>query len=91
MQSIQLLSSSCTALARQCIADFEVNEAKLAENLARNPVLVTALNRKVGYARAAEIAKRAYAEGRDIMEVAVEMTDLDPAQLHELLDPANLV
>ena len=91
LQSIQLLSSSCNALAQRCIKDFEVKEDNLAANLARNPVLVTALNAEIGYSRAAEIAKRAYEEGRDIVEVAQEMTDLDHDRLQELLDPRNLV
>ncbi|MCX2979274.1 class II fumarate hydratase [Halieaceae bacterium IMCC14734] len=91
LQSIQLLSSSCSALTQRCVADFEVREENLAANLARNPVLVTALNREIGYTGAAEIAKRAYQEGRDILDVAQEMTDLGIDRLQELLDPGNLV
>ena len=90
-QSILLLSSSCIALAEHCINDFEVLVKNIQARLSRNPILVTALNSKIGYARAAEIAKRAYQEDRDIIDVALEMTDLDAAVLAELLDPANLV
>jgi fumarate hydratase class II len=68
-----------------------VNTETIEANLARNPVLVTALNREIGYSRAAEIAKRAYKEGRPILDVAVEMTDLGEAHLRELLDPQKLV
>ena len=73
------------------MADFVVNTQTIEANLARNPVLVTALNREIGYSRAAEIAKRAYKEGRPILDVAVEMADLDEARLRELLDPQKLV
>jgi fumarate hydratase class II len=90
-QSILLLANSCDALAQQCIADFEVLFSNIQANLARNPILVTALNARVGYARAADIARRAYHEGRDILDVALEMTDLNANELAALLDPANLV
>jgi fumarate hydratase, class II len=91
LQSIALLANSCAALADNCIADFTVNSANIEANLARNPVLVTALNREIGYSRAAEIAKRAYREGRPIIAVAAEMTDLPQQALAALLDPKNLV
>ena len=65
LQSIDVMASSCTALADQCIVDFQVNHNNLQAALAKNPVLVTALNPLIGYLRAAEIAKRAYSEQRD--------------------------
>jgi len=58
--------------------------------LARNPILVTALNPIIGYEKAAEIAKKAYKEGRPIIEVALEETDLSESRLKKLLDPAKL-
>jgi fumarate hydratase class II len=60
------------------------------EALARNPILVTALNPIIGYERGAAIAKKAYAEGRPILEVAAEMTDLSVDELRRLLDPKTL-
>jgi fumarate hydratase, class II len=91
LQSISLLANSCTALADNCIADFLVNRATIEANLARNPILVTALNQEIGYSRAAEIAKRAYQEGRAIFEVAAEMTDLPQEKLAVLLNPKKLI
>jgi fumarate hydratase class II len=91
LQSVGLLANSCTALAQTAIADFVVNTENIEAGLARNPILITALNREIGYSRAAEIAKRAYREGRPIVDVAMEMTDLDEARLRQLLDPKNLV
>ena len=90
LQSISLLVTAAQALADQAIAGFVVNEATVAQALAGNPMLVTALNPLIGYARAAEIAKRAYAERRSILEVACEMTDLSEARLQALLDPQRL-
>ena len=90
LQSIQLLARAARLLADSAIAGFTVNTARLAEALERNPILVTALNPVIGYEQGAAIAKRAYAEGRPIREVAAELTDLPPEQLARLLDPAEL-
>ena len=91
LQSITLMANSCVAMADNCVADFVVNHDTLTANLARNPILVTALNAEVGYNKAAQIAKRAYQDGRPVLEVAVEMTGLSREQLSTLLDPKNLV
>jgi fumarate hydratase class II len=67
-----------------------VNEARLREQLSRNPILVTGLNRIVGYEKGAAIAKQAYAENRPIVDVAIEHTDLARAEIERLLDPKRL-
>ncbi len=90
VESIVLLANASRVLADKAIAGFQVSEARLSEPLARNPILVTALNAVIGYETGAKIAKRAYAEGRPLIEVAREMTDLPEEQLRELLDPARL-
>jgi len=90
LQSISLLSNAVRRLADKAIADFQVNEANLAAALERNPILVTAMNSVIGYDKGAEIAKKAYAEGRSVREVAAELTDLTDAELDRLLDPAEL-
>jgi len=90
LESIRLLASVARALADRAIAGFKVNGARLAEALGRNPILVTALNPVIGYEKGAAIAKRAYAEGRPILEVAAEMTDLPRSELVRLLDPLEL-
>ena len=68
-----------------------VKEDVIKEPLARNPVLVTALNPVIGYLKAAEIAKKAYKEGRAVIDVAEEMTEISRDELEILLDPARLV
>jgi fumarate hydratase class II len=90
LESIALLAAASRNLADRAIAGFTVNTEVLDRALRRNPILVTALNDRIGYDKAAEIAKRAYAENRSIVEVAKEMTDLDYSELERLLDPARL-
>ncbi len=91
LNSITLLANSCDHLADKALADMQVNQDKLDEVLAKNPILVTALNKKIGYEKGTEIAQRAYKEKRNILDIAKEMTDLDEKELAELLDPAKLV
>lgn len=88
--SIELLTNSSRLLADKAIASFKVNQEKLQEALSRNPILVTALNPIIGYQKAAEIAKKAYQQGRPIIDVALEHTDLQRSQLEVLLNPEKL-
>lgn len=90
LNSIKLLSNVSRLLADKAIASFKVNEDQLNNALSRNPILVTALNPIIGYMKAAEIAKQAYKEGRPVVEVAAENTDLSVEELQKLLDPAKL-
>jgi fumarate hydratase class II len=90
LQSASLLASACRVLADKAIAGFKVNTAKLDEALDRNPILVTAMNPVIGYEKGAAIAKKAYAEGRPIREVAREQTDLTDAEIERLLDAVEL-
>jgi fumarate hydratase class II len=90
LESIRLLGNVVRLLADKAIAGFKVNRARLAEALERNPILVTALNPVIGYEKGAAIAKKAYAEGKPIREVAAVMTGLPREQLDRLLDPTEL-
>ena len=90
LSSIALMSTASRLLADKAIATFKVNEARLKEALSRNPILVTALNPIIGYQKAAEIAKKAYQQGRPVIDVALEHTDLTRSELEVLLDPEKL-
>jgi len=90
LQSIELIANVSRLLADKAIATFKVNRSKIEAALAKNPILVTALNPIIGYAKAAEIAKKAYADGRAIVDVAEENTDLSREELERLLSPAKL-
>ena len=90
LESISILSSVSVLLADKAVKTFKVNEDKLKEALSRNPILVTALNPIIGYLKAAEIAKTAYREGRPVIDVAEDLTDLSRTELEKLLDPEKL-
>jgi fumarate hydratase class II len=90
LKSINLMSNSMPLLANKAIKTFKVNKKNIAESLSMNPILVTALNREIGYEKAAHVAKKAYKEKRSIVEVAHEETGLSIKKLQMLLNPAKL-
>jgi len=90
LQSVELLANVSRLLADRSIAGFKVRQDKIKEALERNPILVTALNSVIGYDKGAATAKKAYKEGRPIIDVALETTGLPRKQLEQLLDPAAL-
>ncbi|WP_462156760.1 class II fumarate hydratase [Pseudoalteromonas sp. GB56] len=90
LQSIEILANTCVALADKAIASFKINDQNITQSLAKNPILVTALNPVIGYEKAAAIAKKAYAEQRSILDVAAAETEIDYQELKELLDPTLL-
>ncbi|HEB55961.1 MAG TPA: class II fumarate hydratase [Gammaproteobacteria bacterium] len=90
LQNIELLSNAARLLADKAIDGFTVKHDNINQALNRNPILVTALNRVIGYEKGAAIAKKAYAEKRPVIDVALEMTELDETELRRLLDPAKL-
>ncbi len=90
LQSIELLSNAANVLADKAITGFTVNIENIESALDKNPILVTALNRAIGYEKGAAIAKKAYKEKRAIFEVAMEETDLGEQELERLLNPAML-
>ncbi len=91
LESITLLATGCMTLADKAVAGFSVNRERIAGLVGKNPILVTALNQRIGYDKAAEIAKKAYAEDRPVKEVARELTDLTDEELDELLDPKRMI
>jgi fumarate hydratase class II len=89
-ESLGLIADSANALAERAVPGLVVNAARISESLGRNPILLTALAPRIGYDRAARIAKRAAAESRPIVDVAAEETGLPRDELARLLDPARL-
>ncbi|MCZ0928364.1 class II fumarate hydratase [Vreelandella janggokensis] len=90
LTGITLMTSTTRLLADRAIATFTVRRDSIETPLARNPILVTALNSAIGYNSAAAIAKEAYQTGRPIIDVAEEHTDLGRDRLERLLDPEAL-
>lgn len=90
LSSLSLMTNSAALIGEQAIKGFTVNQDKIESSLYRNPVLVTALNPVIGYAKAAEIAKAAYKENKPVIDVAEAMTDIPRDELESILDPKKL-
>ena len=90
LKSINLLGNAMPLLSNKAIKTFKINKKNINESLSKNPILVTALNRKIGYGKAALIAKKAYKENKAIIDVASEETGISKSELKKLLDPAKL-
>ena len=90
LKSINLLGNAMPLLSNKAIKTFKINTKNINESLSKNPILVTALNRKIGYGKAALIAKKAYKENKSIIDVASEETGISKSELKKLLDPSKL-
>jgi fumarate hydratase class II len=86
LESIGLLTAAATMLRERCITGITADAERAADLLARNVIIVTALAPRIGYERAAEIAKRAVAERRTVREVALELAVLPEQELDAMLD-----
>ena len=91
LQSIELLADATDSFNERCAAGIEPNRERIEENLHRSLMLVTALNPHLGYERAAEVAKTAYAQGKALREVVVEKGLMSAARFDELVVPAEMV
>ncbi len=90
LQSITLLGNAAHLFADRVVASFTVNRQRTASLVAQNPILATVLNPIIGYEKAAQIAKKAYTEGRPLKDVAAEITNLSKEELDRLLDPKKM-
>ena len=90
LKSINLLGNAMPLLANKAIKTFKVNSKNINESLSKNPILVTALNRVIGYSKAAAIAKKAYKDNKSIIDVAHKETGIHKSELKKLLDPSKL-
>ena len=90
LESLELLAGSSLSLGKKAIRKMIVNDEVFTRALSLNPILVTSLNPRIGYLRAAEIAKIAQQQGRPILAVALEETDIPREELERLLDPKSL-
>lgn len=90
LESIRLLSNGCDHLREFSVQYIQVNKQHVEESMGKNPILVTALNPLIGYDLAAKVAKKALADKRPLIEVALEMTDLSEQELKQALDPMKM-
>ncbi len=86
LNSIEILTNGIDAFTERCVNGIKANEEKCREYLEKNPIAVTALNPYIGYEKAAEVAKRAYGEGKTIRQVVLEMGLLPEDKLDKILD-----
>jgi len=87
---VRLLAAASEVLASRCLAGLRVNVGRARALAERSPALATALAARIGYERAAEVAKAAEREGSTVSEVARRLGVLPEADLDELLDLARL-
>lgn len=90
LESIELLADACGAFTDHCAAGIEPNRAKIAENLDRNLMLVTALNRHIGYDKAAQIAKTAHREGLTLRAAALASGYVSAEQYDAWIVPLDM-
>ncbi|MER2299652.1 class II fumarate hydratase [Pseudomonas promysalinigenes] len=91
LQSIELLADGCRNFQQHCVAGIEPDAEQMAAHLERGLMLVTALNPHIGYDKAAEIAKKAYAEGKTLREAALELQYLTNEQFDQWVRPENML
>ncbi|MEM9776094.1 MAG: class II fumarate hydratase [Chloroflexota bacterium] len=91
LMSAQLIGDSCQSFNDNCAVGIEPNDARIAELVSRSLMLVTALNTKIGYYKAAEIANKAHAEGTTLKEATLELGYLTEAEFDEVVVPGKMV
>ena len=91
LQSIRLLADGCRNFNQHCIVGMEPDARQMAAHLERGLMLVTALNRHIGYDQAAEIAKKAYAEGLSLREAALQLGYLNNEQFDAWVRPHDML
>ncbi|HRI42635.1 MAG TPA: class II fumarate hydratase [Fimbriimonadaceae bacterium] len=90
LTSIQLLGDACFAFEEHCAEGIQPNLARIAENLGTNLMQVTALNRHIGYDKAAAIAKKAHKEGKSLREAALELGHVTGEEFDRWVVPLDM-
>ncbi len=90
LQSCRLLAEGMASFSKHCVAGMQPNRARIAENLQRSLMLVTALNPHIGYDQAAKIAKKAHAEGTTLKAAALSLGYVTEAQFDEWVRPETM-
>ena len=91
LEAEHLLDRACATLAERCVAGITADEERCRDYAWASMGLATALRPLVGYERSADIAMRAFREGRTVRQVAEDEGVASPAELDEALDPARYV
>jgi fumarate hydratase class II len=91
LQSVALIADGVDSFTRHCVYGIQPNLERIDENLQRSLMLVTALNPHIGYDKAADVAKTAYANGTTLREVAIEKGYLTAAEFDAWVVPGDMV
>lgn len=91
LQSIRLLGDAAQSFNDNCAIGIEPNHERINELLHESLMLVTALNRKIGYDNAAKIAKTAYNNGTTLLEESINLGFLTEEEFHEEVDPSKMI
>ena len=90
IESLKLLSDAIISFNKNCIIGLKVNKKKITEHLNNSLMLVTALNNKIGYYKAAEIANNAYKNGTTLKEEALKLKYLSEDEFNKWVDPKKM-
>jgi fumarate hydratase class II len=91
LQSAQLIGDACTSFSDNCIRGLEPNYAVIKKYLDNSLMLVTVLNTKIGYTKAAEIAKHAHINGTTLKEEAVGLGYVTEAEFEKWVNPLAMI
>lgn len=91
LQSIALLADACESFAHNMVAKLTPNRERIAENLAKSLMLVTALNPRIGYDKAVQIGKKALAENLTLREAAAQLGFVTPEDFDRWVRPEDMV
>lgn len=91
LHSATLIGDGCVSFNDKCATGIEPIEKNIRKNLENSLMLVTALNTKIGYYKAAEIAQKAHKEGTTLKEMSVKLGYVTPEEFDEWVVPANMV
>jgi len=91
LHSARLIGDGCVSFNDKCAVGIEPIEANIKKHVDNSLMLVTSLNTKIGYYKAAEIAQKAHKEGTTLKEMAVKLGYVTPEQFDEWVIPANMV
>jgi fumarate hydratase class II len=91
LHSARLIGEGCVSFNDKCAVGIEPIETNIKKHVDNSLMLVTALNTKIGYYKAAEIAQKAHKEGTTLKEMAVKLGYVTPDQFDDLVVPANMV
>jgi fumarate hydratase class II len=90
LQSIRLLADAAASFTNNCVTGIKANEPRIAELMARSLMLVTSLSPKIGYDKAAAVAKAANANGTTLREEAVRLGYISEVEFDRLVRPERM-